>query len=93
MNGAARTRVLLALGVALCTLSFVVLSSTHIHSEDQNDSACRLCQAAHVSIAPAPALAVLPAPLGVRAEIGAQASAVALGLFLHSARSRAPPAA
>jgi len=80
-------------GLALCTLLFVVLSSSHFHPDNQNDAACRLCQAAHVGVSTAPAVGALPTPLVERAEVSSFASSVALELFLHSAPSRAPPSA
>jgi hypothetical protein len=86
-------RFLLALGLAICTFLFVVLSSSHIHASGQEDAACQLCQAAHIGISTALQASVLPVPLIQRAEPPRLVASVALELFLHNAPSRAPPAA
>jgi hypothetical protein len=86
-------RLLLALALAVCTLLFVVLSTSHVHPGGQEDAACQLCQAAHIGITAVTAAGLLPAPLIVRAEMPRPLASVALELFLHNAPSRAPPAA
>lgn len=93
-NRAGRNAVrIAAIALGVCTLLFVALSTAHIHNSGQDDSACNLCQAAHVGISAAVQADALPAPLIQRAELPQAIGFVTLELFLHNAPSRAPPAA
>ena len=82
---------LLAFALCLFTIFFVVGSTSHIHSNGQEDAACRLCQAAHVGISAPMVAQVLPVPLVERAELFAPVQSVQFERFLSSASPRAPP--
>jgi hypothetical protein len=84
---------LLALTLCVFTVFFVVLSSSHIHPNGQDDGACQLCQAAHVGMSAALAAQELPVPLGERAEVQKFAPFFHSELFLPSGSPRAPPSA
>ena len=84
---------LLAFALCVFTVFFVVSSASHIHPNGQEDAACRLCQAAHVGVAVAPAVQSLPVPLIERAAIECFVPFFLFELFLPSGSPRAPPSA
>jgi len=84
---------LLALAACLLTVFFVVVSTSHIHSDGQSDGACQICQVAHFGVPTALGAGVLPAPLMQRSEPPASVPFVPDEQFLSSAPSRAPPSA
>jgi hypothetical protein len=86
-------RRVLALAVCLLTVFFIVVSSSHIHADGRSDTACPICQAAHIGISAAVGTAELPAPLIQRSEPPPSVAFAHTELFLSSAASRAPPSA
>jgi len=45
-----------ALALALLSLAFLLQVTPHFHANGQDEAACRLCQVAHLGVAPAVAL-------------------------------------
>ena len=82
---------LLAFAVCVFTFLFVVVSTSHIHSNGQDDGACQLCQAAHLGIPTALAAQDLPVPLVERATFESFVPFVHSELFLPNSSPRAPP--
>jgi Protein of unknown function (DUF2946) len=93
MGAGRNARILLALGLAVCTFLFVVLSTSHVHPGGQEDAACPLCQAAHMGISTALAAQALPVPVVERAEVQSFVPFLHAELFLPSGSPRAPPSA
>jgi len=83
----------LALALCVLTVFFVVISTSHIHSDDHGDGACRICQVAHIGVPAALGASELPAPLIQRSDLPCDVTFVHSELFLSSAPSRAPPSA
>jgi len=83
----------LALALCLLTVFFVVVSASHIHAEGHGDSACRICQVAHIGVPAALGAGELPAPLIQRSDRPGDVRFGHSELFLSSAPSRAPPSA
>ena len=83
------------LAFALCafTVFFVVVSTSHNHSEIKGDAACRICQIAHISVPAALLAGGLPAPLIQWSAVPGDIRYLHSALFFSSASSRAPPAA
>jgi len=84
---------LLALAVCLLTVFFVVVSTSHIHSEGQSETPCQICQVAHFGVPVALGAGLLPVLFVERSEPPPSVSRVPTEQFLFSAPSRAPPAA
>ena len=84
---------LLALTLCVFTLFFVVVSTSHIHPNGQDEGACQLCQAAHMGISSALAAQELPVPVVERAEVQRFVPFLHSELFLPSGSPRAPPSA
>ncbi len=81
----------LAVVLALVSLVFLFQITTHGHKDARKDAACRVCQVAHVGVAPAVAAVTLIVPLVVVGEVTAEVVAVApQDSALHSS-PRAPP--
>jgi len=83
----------LALAVCFLTFFFVVVSTSHIHSDSQGETACQICQVAHFGVPAALGTTSLPSPLIERSEPPVSVRFVAFERFLSSAPSRAPPSA
>lgn len=84
---------LLALTLCVFTVFFVVLSTSHIHPNGQDDGACQLCQAAHLGVSTALAVQDLPVPLVERTAVQSFVPFLHSELFLPSSSPRAPPSA
>jgi hypothetical protein len=83
----------LALAMACCIVVFLIQVVIHDHETGQNEAACRVCHAAHMSAAPSTNALLLAAPLfpsGCVHEISVQFHK---DLFSNDSPSRAPPAA
>ena len=52
-----------ALALALISLAFLVQVTPHFHANGQDEAACRLCQVAHLGVAPAVAVVALSIPI------------------------------
>jgi hypothetical protein len=81
----------LALGLAILSLFFLVQITAHGHENGRPDTACRICQVAHVAVGlavSAVALNVPFAPVGMLARTAPESE---LESFRSYASSRAPP--
>jgi hypothetical protein len=81
----------LAIALGLLSLLFLLQVTTHSHANGQHESACRLCQVAHLGVAPAVSALVLSVPL---VSFGQVTASVALNVsepFSEHSHSRAPP--
>lgn len=83
---------LLAFALALLSLVFLLQVTSHGHANGQDEAACRLCQAAHISAAPAISGIVLSVPLLPVGEIAAECVYPSTEIFYSHADPRAPPA-
>lgn len=82
----------LAFALALLSLVFLLQVTPHGHSNGQDEAACRLCQAAHVSARPAISGIVLSVPLVPVGEVAATSVRPSLEIFFWHSDPRAPPA-
>lgn len=82
----------LALTLALISLVFLLQVVPHGHAKGQNEAACRICQAAHVSATPAVSGITLSVPLVAIGEIAEVTFGSATETFLRHSDPRAPPA-
>jgi hypothetical protein len=81
----------LALGLAVLALVFFLQIAGHGHNDSRQDSACRVCQLAHVGVGPAVAAVALTAPLVLVGHVATPVlEAVAQVPVSHSS-PRAPP--
>jgi hypothetical protein len=81
----------LACLLAVFALSFLLQLAPHSHENSHDEAACRLCQAAHLGVAPAVVGPTISAPL-VTLEIIATVVPVLLAeFFFEQSPSRAPP--
>ena len=80
--------------VSLALLSFFLLLQVapHSHADGHDDAACRICQIAHIGVAPAVSAALLHPILFYFGEILAPRSVHFLESFSADSPSRAPPA-
>jgi len=82
----------LACALALFSLLFLLQVTPHGHANGQDEAACRLCQAAHVSATPALTGIALSIPLVLLGEVIAPSAGAATESFFSHSNSRAPPA-
>jgi hypothetical protein len=82
----------LALVLASLSLVFLLQVTPHGHSNSQDEAACRLCQAAHVSAIPVVTGIVLSVPLVAVGEVAAPNPLGSTDSFLRHSDPRAPPA-
>jgi hypothetical protein len=82
---------LLAFGLAVLSILFVVQAQTHWHANSQDEAACQVCQVAHVGSAPTPIAPLLLAPLLTTGYIEPFVASFHQELFFHDSPSRAPP--
>lgn len=80
-----------SLAVALVSLLFLLQVAPHAHAAGQDDPACRLCQVAHIGIAPAIAAVLLGLTLLYFGEAPALVSVHFSEPFFAYSRPRAPP--
>jgi hypothetical protein len=81
----------LACAVAVFALLFLLQVAPHSHATSQDEAACRLCQAAHVSATPAITGIALSVPFVLLGEVTAPKLGAATESFLSHPDSRAPP--
>ncbi len=81
----------LALLLAVFSLVFLLQVTAHAHPNGVNESACRLCQVAHVAIATGVAAVVLSVPLFSFGQVILSDGPVPCNFFFSQALSRAPP--
>ncbi len=86
-----RFRTPLACALAVLALVFLLQVTPHGHSNGQDEAACRLCQAAHISVTPALSGIVLSVPLVPVGEIAAPLVGPASETYLAPFDSRGPP--
>jgi hypothetical protein len=82
----------LACALALLSLLFLLQVTPHGHANGQDEAACRLCQAAHISVTPALSGMVLSVPLVPLGEVAAPSFLAARESFFSHSDPRAPPA-
>jgi hypothetical protein len=83
----------LAFGLAVLALVFFLQITAHGHNDSRQDSACRVCQFAHVGLGPA-VTAVLPTtPLLVVGHVTLQADQAVAEASTSESSPRAPPSA
>lgn len=83
----------IVLALALVSLIFLLQVAVHEHSNGQDEAACLLCQAAHVSATPVVSAIVLSVPFVPVGPVTAPAVGSTLDSFFHHSDPRAPPAA
>jgi hypothetical protein len=81
-----------SLALALVSLFFLLQVAPHEHAAGQDDPACRVCQVAHIGIAPAITAVLLSLTLLYFGETPALVSLHFSESFFAPSRSRAPPA-
>jgi len=81
----------LAFALALVSLFFLLQVTAHTHANGQDEAACRLCQAAHVSATPAITGIALSVPLVLLGEVIPPKVVAATEAFFSHSDSRAPP--
>jgi predicted MFS family arabinose efflux permease len=82
---------LVTFGLALVALVFLLQIAPHGHANGQEEAACRLCQAAHVSATPAVTGVMVSAPLVTVGEVETPTVRSASESFFHHSDPRAPP--
>jgi hypothetical protein len=82
----------LAFVLALASLLFLLQVTPHGHANGQNEATCRLCQVAHIAIAPALPAATLTVPFMELRAVPLCTAGVASASPKDSSPSRAPPA-
>ena len=81
----------LAIALSVLSLLFLLQVSTHSHANGQDESACRLCQVAHLVMAPAVSALQLSVPLVSCGQVTATVAIHLSGAFSEHCSSRAPP--
>jgi hypothetical protein len=84
---------ILAMTLACCLVLFLVQIVVHGHEKGQDESACRVCHAAHIGSAPSLNSFLLGAPLVVKGSVAEIQVHFHKDLFANDSPSRAPPAA
>lgn len=82
----------LACLLTVCALVFLLQVAPHTHANGHDEAACRVCQAAHLGVAPAVALPTLTVPLVAFGIIATAEAQSVSEFFYHQSPSRAPPA-
>ena len=78
--------------LALLSFFFVLQVAPHSHADGHDDAACRICQIAHVGVAPAVSAVLLNPVLHYFGEILAPRNPHFINSFSADSPSRAPPA-
>ena len=81
----------LAIALGVLSLLFLLQVSTHSHANGQDESACRLCQVAHLVMVPAVSALQLSAPLVSCGQVTATVAIHLSEAFSEQSPSRAPP--
>ena len=82
----------LALALGLLSLLFLLQVTVHSHANGQDESACRLCQVAHLGVAPAVTALLLSVPFVSFGRVQARTAHATSETFSAHSPSRAPPA-
>jgi hypothetical protein len=92
-SAGALARFLIVSGLVLALLCVAAASSIeHFHRDAESAANCRICQIAHVPVAPMSARVVLPAPVWTAAETNLSSSSFYFTPLFSQSHSRAPPA-
>ena len=78
--------------LALLSFFFLLQVAPHSHADGHDEAACRICQIAHIGVAPAVSAVLLNPVLLIFGEILAPRSAHFTDSFSADSPSRAPPA-
>jgi hypothetical protein len=81
----------LAIALGVMSLLFLLQVTTHSHATGQDESACRLCQAAHLVMAPALSALQMSVPLVSCGQVTATVAIHVSEAFSEQSPSRAPP--
>lgn len=81
----------LACALALIALVFLLQVTPHGHANGQEEAACLLCQAAHVSATPVISGIAVSVPLVLVGEVSAPKISAATESFFRHSDPRAPP--
>jgi hypothetical protein len=81
----------LALALCLLALLFLLQVTPHGHANGQDEAACRLCQAAHLSVIPTVSAIVSSIPLVPISEVATLDLKAAPQSFCRHSDPRAPP--
>jgi len=81
----------LAVGLAILSLVFFLQITPHGHSDSRQDGACRVCQMAHVGMAPAVAAVTFTTPLVVLGQVAAEVAHATTQDAVSQCSPRAPP--
>jgi len=82
----------LAIALGLLSFLFLLQVTTHSHASGQDEPACRLCQVAHLGVAPAVTALLLSVPFVSFGRVQARTAHATLETFSAHSPSRAPPA-
>jgi len=78
--------------LALLSFFFLLQVAPHSHADGHDDAACRICQIAHIGVAPAVSTILLNPVLLYLGEIHSPRSLHFVDSFSADSPSRAPPA-
>jgi hypothetical protein len=81
------------LALALASLVFLLGVTAHQHTNGQEEAACLLCQAAHISVTPTVSGIELSVPFIPIDDVAPTSVGSARDSFYHHSNPRAPPAA
>jgi hypothetical protein len=81
------------LALALASLIFLLQVTAHEHTNGQDEAACLLCQAAHISVTPAVSAIELSVPFVPVGHVASPSIGSTLDSFFHHSDPRAPPSA
>jgi len=81
----------LAFGLAILSLVFFLQIVAHGHNDSRQDGACRVCQLAHIGIAPAVAAVTFAAPMAIVGEVAAEVVGATAQESASQSSPRAPP--
>jgi hypothetical protein len=84
---------LVVLALALASLVFLLQVTAHQHTNGQDEAACLLCQAAHVSVTPAVSAIQLSIPFIPVDHVVPASIGYTLESFFRHSDPRAPPTA
>jgi hypothetical protein len=83
----------LAMALACLLVLFLVQVVVHAHEKGHNESACRICHAAHAGSLPAAGVFLLDEPLRISGLVHEDSRKFHKDFFVNDSPSRAPPAA
>jgi hypothetical protein len=81
----------LVIALGVLSLLFLLQVSTHSHANGQDESACRLCQVAHLVMVPAVSALQMSVPLVSCGQVAATVAVHLSESFSEHSPSRAPP--